>query len=161
MAPSTGPNPNSRRRGPSVATLTALLLPLALASPAPAAQAAGPVVEGGSAPALARQVAPGSVVVIDQGRQPAWRGEPISLSLKDADLVEVLRSFARLAGVNLIIDPGVKGKVTLELKDVPWDQALYVILKTHGLAAEIDGRIWGVHPRGLLVRRYRQAGPPG
>ncbi len=71
-----------------------------------------------------------------------WRGFPISLSLRDAPLPEVLRSFAQLSGLNLVVDPRVQGTVTLELKNVPWDQALDVILKTHGLGAELDGRPW-------------------
>jgi type IV pilus assembly protein PilQ len=79
-------------------------------------------------------------------RETRWRGEPISLSLRDAPLPEVLRTFAKMAGVNLILDPRVQGSVTVELKDVPWDQALHVILRTHGMAAEIDGRVWLVTP---------------
>lgn len=75
-------------------------------------------------------------------REPEWVGEPISLSVKDADIREVLRSFARIAGINIVISPEVRGTVTVELHDVPWDQALHVILKTHGLGAEIDGRYW-------------------
>lgn len=71
-----------------------------------------------------------------------WRGHPINLSLKDADLVETLRSFAKIADVNLIIDPSVQGKVTVELKGVPWDQALYTILKVHGLGLEISSNVW-------------------
>ncbi len=75
-----------------------------------------------------------------------WHGFPISLSLRDAPLPEVLRSFARIAGVNLVLAPGITGSVTVELEDVPWDQALWVILKTHDLGAEIDGRVWSVAP---------------
>ena len=71
-------------------------------------------------------------------------GEPITLSLRDADLVEVLRSFGKLTDANLIIDPDVKGKVTVELKNVPWDQALYVILKSNGLGMEISGNVWNL-----------------
>jgi hypothetical protein len=75
----------------------------------------------------------------------------ISLSVKDADLVEVVRSLARIAGVNLVIDPGVRGTVTAELIDVRWDHALAVILKTQGLAMELDGRILTVaEPRRLM-----------
>ena len=73
-----------------------------------------------------------------------WHGFPISLSLRDAPLDEVLRTFAKLASFNLVIQPGVHGTVTCELHDVPWDQALYVILKTQGLGAEIDGNVWMV-----------------
>ena len=75
----------------------------------------------------------------------SWRsGERISLSLKDADLAEVLRSFARLAGFNLVLDPSVRGAVTVELRDVPWERALEVILQTHGLGIEDDGAVWRV-----------------
>lgn len=83
------------------------------------------------------------VVAIEPAvQQPRWRGEPISLSLKDADLREVLRSFARLTDMNLILDPAVQGKVTVELTDVPWDQALWAILKIHRLGVESQGRLW-------------------
>ncbi|MCP3958450.1 MAG: hypothetical protein GY719_11405 [bacterium] len=71
--------------------------------------------------------------------QKQYYGEPINLSLKDADLVEVLRSFAEIGGFNLIIQPGIQGKVTVELKGVPWDQALEAILKINGLGMEITG----------------------
>ena len=77
---------------------------------------------------------------------PKWIGEPISLSLKEADLVEVVRSLARLSKLNVVIDPRVQGKVTVELEDVPWDQVLHVILKTHRLGMEVDGRIVSIAP---------------
>jgi len=94
-----------------------------------------------------REVRPGEREMGRQANPPSrWHGFPISLSLRDAPLPEVLRSFARLAGVNLVLAPGVTGTVTVELHDVPWDQALYVILKTQGLGAEIDGRVWVVGP---------------
>lgn len=81
-----------------------------------------------------------------------WVGEPISLSLRDADLREVLRSFAKLAKVNLIIDPSVEGTVTLELRDVPWDQALYVICKTHRLGIDVVGEnLWTLAPARKLL----------
>ena len=91
--------------------------------------------------------------VIAPGQGPSghgpWHGFPISVSLRDAPLPEVLRTFARLAGFNLVLDPGVQGSVTAELNDVPWDQALALFLKTNGLAAEVDGRLWLVAPQPL------------
>ncbi len=80
--------------------------------------------------------------------QKRYFGEPIDLSLKNADLVEVLRSFAEVGRFNLIIQPGVQGKVTVELKQVPWDQALEQILKINNLAMEITGARVDVAPRG-------------
>jgi type II secretory pathway component HofQ len=104
-------------------------------------------------PAAERQ--PPRIVVVTPGAPPpsaSSRTVPIiSLSVKDADLVEVVRSLARIAGVNLIIDPGTTGKVTAELVDVRWDHALAVILKTQGLGMELDGRILTVaEPRRLV-----------
>lgn len=61
------------------------------------------------------------------------------MSLRDADLVEVLRSFAKIGNFNLILDPAVRGKVTVELRDVPWDQALEQILKVQGLGIDVIG----------------------
>jgi type II secretory pathway component HofQ len=95
-------------------------------------------------PPAAEREAPRIVVVTPAVPPPSAPGRTvpiISLSVKDADLAEVVRSLARIAGVNLIIDPGVQGKVTAELVDVRWDHALAVILKTQGLGMELDGRI--------------------
>jgi hypothetical protein len=100
-----------------------------------------------------RAIPIGSHGSVKLGQGPAgpgpWRGAPISLSLREAPLPEVLRAFAQLAGFNLVIDPRVPPEpVTLELKDVPWDLALHVILKTHRLAAEVDDQLWLVGPPG-------------
>ena len=68
-------------------------------------------------------------------------GEPISLDLKDADLKDVLRTFAELTKLNIAIDPDVTGSVTVRLHDVPWDQALDLILRMNGLGYVLVGRI--------------------
>lgn len=99
------------------------------------------------APSVASKVTDTATLVIRRSEPGRWRGKKISLSLKNADLKEVLRSFAKLADVNLVIDPAVNGQVTVELHDVPWDQALAVILKSQNVAAELDGRIWRVSDR--------------
>jgi len=92
-------------------------------------------------------------VLLPEPPRRLWKGERISLSLRDADLREVLRSFAKLAQVNMIIDPKVEGKVTLEFRDVPWDQALYVICKTHGLGIDVVGdNLWTMAPARELLR---------
>ena len=126
--------------------LPALLIALGLALPA-------------ALPAQAAETPPSSVTLGGYGviarsdleRGPAgqgrWTGFPISLSLHKAPLQDVVKTFAKLAGFNVVLDPRVQGSVTVELKDIPWDQALYLILKTHGMGAEIDGRLWAVAPR--------------
>ena len=83
-----------------------------------------------------------------------FTGEPISLDLKDADLKDVLRTFAKLARLNIAIDPEVKGSVTVRLHDVPWDQALDVILQINGLGYVLEGNVLRVgEPRKLLPTR--------
>jgi type IV pilus assembly protein PilQ len=83
-----------------------------------------------------------------------YAGEAISLDLKDADLKDVLRTFGTLARVNIAIDPCVKGSVTLRLHDVPWDQALEVILRINGLGYVLEGNVLRVgEPRNLIPAR--------
>jgi type IV pilus assembly protein PilQ len=89
--------------------------------------------------------------VIFLGRtEPRYTGEPISLDLKDADLRDVLLTFSKLTGLNIVIDPDVKGSVTVRLHDVPWDQALEVILRSNGLGEVLDGNVARVGPPGKL-----------
>lgn len=128
---------------------TALAVPFALAALlfAPPATADGEPGAVTAATASTPTEAPRSEIVVRPQERPRRVGERIDLSLRDADLVEVLRSFAKLGGFNLVIHPAVKGKVTVELRDVPWDAALVTILRSHGLAAEVDGRIVSVAPR--------------
>ena len=146
--PPPEPTPNDTAPAATTAPATGAarspsIRPIAVRPPAPVA---GSVV----APVRPRRHATGSSGVVELGMAPAaagrWRGTPISMSLRDAPLPEVLRTFAKAAGVNLVLDPRVQGLVTVELENVPWDQALYVILKTHGMAAEIDGRVRLVTP---------------
>ncbi len=113
---------------------------------APLARQPGTSEEQKTSPTTIRARAP--LLYISPPQQRLWQGEKISLSLKDADLVEVLRSFAKLTEINLVIDPRVKGTVTAELHDVALDQALAVILKTHQLGAELDGSVLSIAPAG-------------
>ncbi|HVS02784.1 MAG TPA: type IV pilus secretin PilQ, partial [Thermoanaerobaculia bacterium] len=83
-------------------------------------------------------------------------GEPISFSLRDADLKEVLRTFAKISGLNMVIQPGVRGTVTVELEQVPWDQALEQILKINNLGYELEGNILRIAPAAQLQREAQQ-----
>jgi type IV pilus assembly protein PilQ len=91
------------------------------------------------------------------GGKREYTGEPISLSLRDNDIKEVLRAFARITGLNVVVQPGVKGAVTVELEKVPWDQALDQILKINGLGYELEGNIMRVAPLGVLENEAKRA----
>ena len=78
-------------------------------------------------------------------------GEKISLDLKDADLKDVLATFGKLARINIAVDPEVHGSVTVQLHDVPWDQALELILRSNGLGYVLEGNILRVGTPAKLV----------
>ncbi|MEE8449940.1 MAG: secretin N-terminal domain-containing protein [Thermodesulfobacteriota bacterium] len=65
-----------------------------------------------------------------------FTGEKITLNFKDADVRDVFRLIAEVSRLNIIMGEDVKGKVTVRMIDVPWDQALDTILKLHGLATQ-------------------------
>jgi type II secretory pathway component HofQ len=71
-----------------------------------------------------------------------YKGQRGNFIFDNADIKNVLLFFAKTYKFNLVLDPGLKGKVTLRLIDVPWDQAFDLILRQHGLAAinESGGR---------------------
>lgn len=75
------------------------------------------------------------------GGSRTFNGEPLSLNLKDADIKDVLRTFADLTGLNIAVDPGVSGSVTVDFVDVPWDQALDLILRQNGLTFVLEGNV--------------------
>jgi type IV pilus assembly protein PilQ len=70
-----------------------------------------------------------------------YTGHPISLDFKDGDLQDIFRLFADISGMNVVVNPGVSGKVTLKLNEVPWDQALDLILKANGLGYTLEGNV--------------------
>ena len=86
----------------------------------------------------------------------AFNGEPISLNLKGADIKDVLRTFAQLTGLNMAVDPGVTGEVTVEFNEVPWDQALDIILRQNGLAYVLEGNVMRIGKLEQLSREAQQ-----
>src|SRR5579862_7643070 len=72
---------------------------------------------------------------------PKYTGEPISVNLKDVDLKDFFRLIHEISGLNVVLDPNVKGTLTIVLDDVPWDQALDIVLKNNDLARQLDGNI--------------------
>jgi type IV pilus assembly protein PilQ len=70
-----------------------------------------------------------------------YTGEPISVNLKDVDLKDFFRLIHEISGLNVVLDPNVKGGLTIVLDDVPWDQALDIVLKNNDLARQLDGNV--------------------
>jgi type IV pilus secretin PilQ/predicted competence protein len=93
-----------------------------------------------SKPAAPAQRAEGELAAI-RGSSLTYTGRLISLDLQDADIDSALRIIAEVSNLNIVAGDGVVGKVTLKLVDVPWDQALDVILKNHGLDKVLEGNV--------------------
>ncbi len=74
-------------------------------------------------------------------REGIFTGQRISLDFKDADIQNVLRVLADVSGLNIIATDDVKGKVTLHLNDVPWDQALDLVLRSNRLEKTQEGNV--------------------
>ncbi len=82
----------------------------------------------------------------------AFTGHPISLDFQGVDLRAVLRTFSEITGLNVVIDPGVKGTVDVSLREVPWDQALDIILRANQLGYTIEGSIVRIAPLDVLAK---------
>ena len=84
--------------------------------------------------------------------QRTFSGDPITLDFQGADLRAVLRTFADISGLNIVIDPSIQGTVDVALRDVPWDQALDIILRANKLGYSVDGNIVRIVPMNVLAQ---------
>jgi type IV pilus assembly protein PilQ len=70
-----------------------------------------------------------------------YTGEPVNMDLKDLDLKDFFRFIKEISGLNVIVDPSVKGQVTIDVTDIPWDQALALVLRNNSLECELQGNV--------------------
>ncbi len=86
--------------------------------------------------------------------RPTFRGAPVSLEVADTDLRDLLETLGQIGGLNVLIAPDVQGKVTLRVKDVPWDQLLDLITRMYHLAYRIEGKVIVIAPPDRLQKMY-------
>src|SRR5262249_37359624 len=146
--------PTSERRGDAMAALqrsavkpdpSALLKSPASARPTSAGEplrGSASVAAGGQQAAAPTESAVQSTEQIGSPRaEKRFTGNPVSLDFQGADLRAVLRTFSEISSLNIVIDPAVQGTVDVALRDVPWDQALDIILRANKLGYLVDGTI--------------------
>jgi type IV pilus assembly protein PilQ len=130
--------------------------PAALAAPAAASDAP----EAVPAPAASSSSDGPKPMVDGQAPAPApsgkYSGEPISVNLKDVDLRDFFRLIHEISGLNVVVDPAVKGNLTIVLDDVPWDQALDIVLKNNDLDKQLDGNVLRVAAKETLKKEAQQ-----
>jgi type IV pilus assembly protein PilQ len=78
--------------------------------------------------------------------KPKYKGQPITLDFQNADIQNVLRIIADVSGLNIVTSDEVKGQITIRLKDIPWDQALDVILESKDLSKMQLGNVVRIAP---------------
>jgi len=81
-----------------------------------------------------------------------YTGEPISVNLKDVDLRDFFRLIHEISGLNVVLDPAVKGTLTIVLDEVPWDQALDIVLQNNGLDKQLSGNVLRIATRDTLKK---------
>jgi type IV pilus assembly protein PilQ len=109
-----------------------------------------------SVPSPGAGTIPGGPTPLGEGQGPRYTGEKISLDFQNADINDILRLIAEVSGFNIIAGGDVQGTVTTRMVDVPWDQALDVILKINGLAQEREGNIIRVAPIGRFINERQE-----
>ena len=93
--------------------------------------------------------------VIEQRRQDVFEGERLSLNFQDIEVRSVLQLIADFTSLNMVVSDAVSGNLTLRLKNVPWDQALDIILKTKGLGKRENGNVIYVAPSEEIAAREK------
>jgi type IV pilus assembly protein PilQ len=87
---------------------------------------------------------------------PQYTGEPISVNLKNVDLKDFFRLVHEISGLNIVVDPNVSGSITMVLIDVPWDQALDIVLRNNRLGATLEGNVLRIAALGTLKREQQE-----
>jgi len=145
VPPVPKPAPVVTPPAPAAAPPSATPVPQA---PAPAVQA--PAVAAAPAPPVPSDPKTTQVV---SGDQPVkkYTGHLVSFDFQQADLRAVLRSFTEISGLNVIVDESISGTVDVVLKDVPWDQALEIILTSKRLGYIVENNVVRIAPLDTLA----------
>lgn len=159
-APESTPAPEAAPvapAGPLAVTFEPEAGDLPVPIPVPVARAARQAGDASTTPEADEAAVPAetAAVVAPQPATPGgataqFSGHPITLDFQGVDLRAVLRTFAEVSELNLVIDPEVKGTVDVSLREVPWDQALDIILRANQLGYSTDGNVVRIAPLSRL-----------
>jgi type IV pilus secretin PilQ/predicted competence protein len=124
---------------------------------APRPEAPRPEAAAPPAPTAIQTSAAAMGQMISQGRgEKQYSGFPVSFDFTGADLRSVIRTFAEDAGLNIVLDPAVQGSVDVNFRDVPWDQALDLILRSNKLGYTLEGSVVRIAPLTVLAEEEKQ-----
>ncbi len=130
----------------------------ATSQPAPSAQqAAQQAVQQASTAASTVAAQQGTTANAPTPSAGRYTGEPISVNLKDVDLKDFFRLIHEISGLNVVLDPNVRGTLTIVLDEVPWDQALDIVLINNGLDKQLNGNVLRVATKDTLKKEAETA----
>ena len=92
----------------------------------------------------------------DRPKPKSFKGGRITLDFQDVDVRTILQIIAKESGQNIVASDSVQGKMTLNLKDVPWDQALDLVMQARDLDVRKHGNVWNIAPRRELLNQERE-----
>ncbi len=124
----------------------------AASAPSPREPIAGTTPE----PALQQEFSPEEAALGEETGSQRFHGKPISVDFKDVDLKDFFRLIHEISGLNVVVDPDVRGTLTIVLDRVPWDQALDIVLRDNGLASELQGNVLRIATRTTLREEAEQ-----
>jgi type IV pilus assembly protein PilQ len=125
--------------GPNPVSIAAPAMPPPKSERAPSAEAIDRVLRAPAQAAPAESASFETKTIMTDSVH--YSGKRISLNLVDADVKQVFRLFHEISGLNFVLDPSVEGRVTIVLDNVPWDQALDIILKNNGLDKVLENNV--------------------
>ena len=109
----------------------------------------------GPAPAPAQVQRPAPSGTETREREKVYTGNPVTFDFSGADLRAVLRTFSEISGLNVVIDPSITGTVDVSLREVPWDQALEIILRANKLGYAIENNVVRIATLKALARKKK------
>jgi type IV pilus assembly protein PilQ len=159
--PTGSQTPSSATQTPDTTAAPAAASTPAVSEPAPSPAASAPAVAPTREPPAAVAPTPYRPVAEQQASTPApsgrYSGEPISVNLKDVDLRDFFRLIHEISGLNVVVDPSVKGNLTIVLDDVPWDQALDIVLHNNSLEKQLDGNVLRIATKETIKKEAEQS----
>jgi type IV pilus assembly protein PilQ len=145
------PAPSARQEGPAAMTLAHNVSSAPATKPdltSPSSEAPSPAPASERTGSTAAQAAPKA--------PQKFSGEPISVNLKDVDLHDFFRLIHEISGLNVVVDPSVRGTLTIVLDDVPWDQALDIVLRNNDLDKQLDGNVLRIATKQTLRKEAEE-----
>lgn len=94
---------------------------------------------------------------VSNTKAKSFKGKMISLDFQNVDVRTILQILAKESGMNIVASDSVQGKMTVSLKDVPWDQALDLVLDARALEMKRNGNIINVAPRDEMMKKTQDA----